>query len=178
MSVSGLQKLNHRRHYHQPFLRWILGITLLMSGLTVSVNSHAQTMQVPEVGAFLPSVVEVRPSEPMIIDGLWKISSINKMIRIDRGRAYAIDGWTHLFILKIKPGMVVIQNISKTDEGFYSGDDLPLSGPFKARLTGDRLLDVTVAGALGEVRYQLIPQQLDDEAAFTAAVKAMRALGR
>lgn len=172
-------------HYTHPHPRLpvyslqvaIIVITALFA-LGITGAARAQTMQMPEVNAFLPSVVEVAPSDPAMIDGLWKISSIGKLIRIDRGRAYAIDGWTHMFILKIRPGMVVIQNIRETADGAFSGDDLPLQGPFKAQLTGDRILDVTVQGALGEVRYQLIPQQLDDDKAFSKAVKAMRAAGR
>ena len=147
-----------------------------MGGWTSSAS--AQTMQVPEIGAFLPSVVDVAPAEPMVIDGLWKISSLNKMVRIDRGRIYAIDGWKHMFILVIQPGMVVIQNLKETTPGTYTGDDLPLSGPLKARLTGDRILDVTVQGALGEVRYQMIPQQLDEQGPFNKLIKEMRAAGR
>lgn len=162
---------------HSLLARWLFTVFFMVSGAGVVNVSQAQTMQVPEIGAFLPSVVEVAPSKPMIIDGLWKISSLNKMVRVDRGRIYAIEGWTHMFVLKIKPGMVVIQNLEETIEGTYTGDDLPLAGPLKAKLTGDSILDVTVVGALGEVRYQLIPQQLDDQKAFNAAVKAMRAKG-
>lgn len=153
-------------------------VSLLMLGGLCSNSANAQTMQIPEIGALLPSVVDVAPGEVTVIDGLWRISTISKMIRIDRGRAYAIDGWNHLLILKIKPGMVVLKDITKTAEGDYAGVDLPLAGPLKAQLTGDRILDVHVDGALGKVRYQLIPQQLDDQEAFDAVIKSLRAAGR
>lgn len=167
--MSRLEKQNHK-------LGWFTALFMLL--VSTQSKVFGQTMQAPQIGAFLPKVVDVAPSEPMPIDGLWKISTINKLIRIDRGRAYAIDGWTHLFVLVIKPGMVTIQNLQGAGEGIYTGDDLPLAGPLKATLTGDRILDVKVAGKLGEARYQLIPQQLDDQEAFNELIKAVRAAGR
>ncbi|MBA53813.1 MAG: hypothetical protein CMK89_05100 [Pseudomonadales bacterium] len=140
--------------------------------------SQAQTMQVPEVGAMLPSIVDVKPGKVTPVDGLWSISALDKVVRIDRGRIYAIEGWNHLLIFKIKPGMVVITPFQEEAPGVYAGQDLPLQGPLKAVLTGDRILDFTVAGALGEVRYQMIPQQLDDQDAFNTLIKEVRAAGR
>lgn len=157
----------------QPLCTFLLCLTVFASTVT-----QAQTMQVPEVGAFLPSIVEVKPGKVTAVDGLWSISSLAKVVRIDRGRIYAIEGWNHLLIFKIKPGMVVITPFEEEAPGIYAGQDLPLQGPLKAVLTGDRILDVTVAGAMGEVRYQLIPQQLDDQDAFNALIKDVRAAGR
>jgi len=158
--------------------KWLLKAALLIVNAWGINLATAQTMQAPEIGAFLPNVVDVAPSEAMPIDGLWKISSISKLIRIDRGRAYAIDGWNHMIILKIKPGMVVLRDISESAEGIYSGVDLPLAGPLKATVTGDRILDVHVTGKLGKARYQLIPQQLDNQEAFNGLVQKAREAGR
>lgn len=168
-AISRLKKHNRK-------LGWFTACFIILAYMQSA--AFGQTMQTPQIGAFLPNVVDVAPSEPMPIDGLWKISTINKMIRIDRGRAYAIDGWNHLFILVIKPGMVTIQNLQGAGEGIYTGDDLPLAGPLKATLTGDRIIDVKVAGKLGEARYQLIPQQLDDQEAFNELIKTVRKAGR
>jgi hypothetical protein len=114
----------------------------------------------------------------MAIDGLWSVSSIDKIVRIDRGRIYAVEGWNHLFVLKIKPGMVVIHPFIETAPGMYEGDDLPLQGQFVARLTGDRILNFDVDGALGKASYQLVPQQLDDPEAFNALIKVVRSEAR
>lgn len=146
--------------------------------LSLPTFTNAQNIQIPEIGAFLPSVTEVKPGTPMAIDGLWSISSLDKIVRIDRGRIYAIEGWNHMLVLKIKPGMVVINPFIEKFPGIYEGDDLPMQGPLNAWLTGDRIIDVVVKGALGEVNYQLIPQQLDDPAAFNALIKEVRAEGR
>lgn len=141
----------------------------LLLGLLGSV-AHAETVQVPEITAFLPKIVDVKPGAPTPIDGMWSISSLDKVIRIDRGRAYAIEGWNHMLVLKIKPGMVVIRDIKQEDTGVYAGKDLPLAGDWLAVLTGDRILDCRV----GKVRYQLIPQQLDDPEAFNALFRQVR----
>lgn len=153
-------------------------LTALMLLLIVASPSNAQTTQIPEVGAFLPKITDVKPGEMLPIDGLWSISSLDKIVRIDRGRVYAIEGWNHMLILKIKPGMVVITQLKQEAPGMYAGNDLPLQGPLKAVLTGDRILDVTVAGALGEVNYQLIPQELDEPEDFKQLVKQVRKAGR
>jgi hypothetical protein len=161
---------------YKPAKRAVMCAVLLL--WPWSAQLHAQTMTVPEIGAFLPSVVDVKPSQVLPIDGLWSVSSLDKVVRIDRGRVYAIEGWMHLLLFKIKPGMVVIKGLKEESDGVYAGDDLPLQGPLKATLTGDRILDIKVAGALGEVRYQMIPQQLDDQDAFNKLIKGIRAEGR
>jgi hypothetical protein len=155
-------------------MRRVLSALLVLAGVGIAGAVAAQTQQIPQIGALLPSIVEVPAGDPLVIDGLWKISSIDKLIRIDRGRAYAIDGWVHLFVLKIQPGMVVLRHLKETGEGAFTGEDLPLAGALEAKLTGDRLLDVKVAGKLGPARYQLIPQQLDEADAFDTLVKRIR----
>ncbi len=137
-----------------PFL---LACTLIISAGVLSPLS-AQT-QIP---AFLPTVGEVSPGQPMPLDGTWLINTINKKIRIEAGRAYAVDGWLHLFVLKIEPGMVVIRDITPTAPGEYSGEDLPLMGKWNAKVVADRSLSVTVAGAMGPISYKLVPIQLDN----------------
>ncbi|MEL7108990.1 MAG: hypothetical protein AAGJ68_08115 [Pseudomonadota bacterium] len=112
---------------------------------------------VPQLQAFLPHKASVPATSEMEIDGIWTVSTIGKKIRIDRGRAYAVDPWLHMFTLKVQPDMVVIQNIMQTEEGTYIGDELPLMGKATLVENGSGALDVSVQGALGPVTYQLIP---------------------
>ena len=126
---------------------------------------HAQG-QVPQVPAFLPSSTDVPMGQKLPIDGDWIISTIHKRIRIEGGRAYALDPWVHMFVLKIEPLMVVLENLQRTGPGRYSGQDLPLMGPLTAALGPDGSLSVTVAGAMGTSRYSLIPARLDDPQSF------------
>lgn len=141
-------------------------IIAFLLALISSSWAYAQT-GIPQIPAFLPLSHTVAPaSEAMPLDGVWNITSINKRIRIDRGRAYAVDSWLHLFVLQVQPNMVVIKDIVKTGSGEYSGNDLPLLGvaTFKASATGN--LDVTVQGPLGPIKYVLAPVELDDRGWF------------
>ncbi len=133
--------------------------------LLASISSSWASAQtgIPQIPAFLPLSHTVAPaSQAMPLDGVWNITSINKRIRIDRGRAYAVDSWLHLFVLQVQPNMVVIKDIVKTGAGEYSGNDLPLLGvsTFKASASGN--LDVTVQAPLGPIRYVLAPVELED----------------
>ncbi|MEZ5466402.1 MAG: hypothetical protein R3F18_01885 [Lysobacterales bacterium] len=115
--------------------------------------------------ALLPNKAQVAPGAPSAIDGIWTISTLGKRIRIEAGRAYAVDAWAHLGLLEVQPDMVVIQNIQRVDQGRYGGEDLPLLGRLSAQLQPGAM-DVSVAGAFGPVRYQLIAVQLDDPDAY------------
>lgn len=142
----------------------LIRLAVAASALALTLPASAQLApgQIPEIPAFLPMAATVPKSEATPIDGTWTISSIGKRIRIEAGRAFAVDPWLHLFVLKIQPGMVVIRNIRTTDGRVYSGDDLPLMGTFSGTLNSQGSIDVTVAGALGPVRYTLSPVELDN----------------
>jgi hypothetical protein len=108
----------------------------------------------------------------MPLDGTWLISSLRKKIRIEAGRAFVIDGWTHMFVLNIQPGMVVIKDIVPTGPGTYQAEDLPLLGTWTARVQSDRSLSVTVATALLPVSYRLVPIQIDNPQWYAQEMKA------
>lgn len=122
---------------------------------------------IPEIPAFLPLSHTVAASnEAMPLDGVWNITNINKRIRIERGRAYAVDSWLHLFVLRIQPNMVVTKDIARTGPGTYSGYDLPLAGPATYTANSNGTLDLSVQGLLGPVKLLLAPVQLDDRSWF------------
>lgn len=133
--------------------------------------------QVPKIPAFLPTVDAVPESDPMAIDGLWRISSLNKRIRIERGRAYAVDSWLHLFVLQIGPDMVVLQNFRRERAGVYTADDLPLQGKATFRLTRDGNMRASIAGLLGPVTYTLVKVREDDRRALDDEITAMTSGG-
>ncbi len=142
----------------------MLAAALMMSLLAASPAATAQDMSetiaeaagIPNVPAFLPDRYSVPRTEALPIDGLYMVSTIKKKIRIEQGRAYAVDGWLHMFVLKVTPDMVTIQNIRRTGPGQYEMDDLPLLGPGKFVLNAEGNLDATVQGKLGVARYGLI----------------------
>jgi len=135
----------------------LCGVLLLASSAAAQDigQAIADAAGIPQIPAFLPDKYSVTPSEPLPIDGLWLISTIRKKIRIEQGRAYAVDSWLHLFTLKVMPDMVVMQNFRRDGAGQYAADDLPLVGPATMTLTGDGNLDVAVQGMFGPVRYGL-----------------------
>ena len=148
----------------------LIGLTwsaLVLSGLIawaapVRSASIPGVGEIPEIPAFLPTMETVPATQPLPIDGIWSIREISKTVRIDRGRVYAVDGWTHLFVLKIQPGMVVIKDLRATAPGEYAGFDLPLQGAATYRMTRERTLSVDVQGMLGPVRLTFLPLQLDN----------------
>jgi len=140
--------------------------------VVLSQLSHAQ------IPAMLPNVKDTEPGEASQIDGLWSISTIDKLVRIDRGRIYAVDSWLHLFVLKVTPGMVIVHPFKLESAGVFVGYDLPLQGELTGILSGDRLINVTVQGAFGEIKYQLIPRELDNPEAFDMLFEETRFIGR
>jgi len=139
-----------------------LAAVALAAALAPSAQAQLAPGQIPEIPAFLPMASAVPKTEASPIDGTWTVTSIGKRIRIEGGRAYAVDPWLHMFVLKIQPGMVVIRNIRTTDGRTYSGEDLPLMGAFNGTLNAQGSIDVMVAGALGPARYTLSPVELDN----------------
>lgn len=154
-SLSGSR--TERRH-------WVVAICLITCGLWALPVQAQQPM--PEIPAFLPMAHTVPQGAVTPIDGEWVVTSIGKRIRIQAGRAYALDSWLHLFVLKIQPMMVVIKDIRRTQPGQYSGQDLPLMGAWTARLGPDGTLSVNVQGALGPAQYTLMPVSQDNPQAF------------
>ncbi|MEL6860070.1 MAG: hypothetical protein AAFO74_16930 [Pseudomonadota bacterium] len=111
---------------------------------------------IPQTTAFLPNKSAVAPGLNMAIDGTYTISTLGKRITIDRGRGYAVDGWTHALTLKIQPDMVTLRNITQIDDTTYSGDDLPLLGKATLKVQPDGSIATVVAGMI-PYRYTLIP---------------------
>lgn len=129
---------------------------------------------VPQIPAFLPDKNSVPETEPLPIDGVWMISSIGKRIRIDRGRAYAVDPWLHFFVLKVQPDMVVLQNFRRNGvAGRFTADDLPLQGPATFQLQPNGNLKASVQGVLGPANYDLIRREPTFPDALNTEIAAM-----
>ena len=137
----------------QPsILRWTLSFCC---GLAIFVASTGHAV----IPGMLPNKNDVPQTERSAIDGDWLISLNNKRIRIEQGRAYALDTWQHALIWTIQPDMVVLQNIETVGTGTFEADDLPLLGRAQIKRLDSGDLDVTVSTALGPVKYQLRPVQ-------------------
>lgn len=123
----------------------------MMAGTALTPVEPAQA-QIP---AFLPNKASVPAGEPMEIDGDWRVNTIGKVIRIEGGRAYAVEGWTHALILQVQPDMVTIRNIQQVADDEYVGDDLPLAGRVTMKLVATDRIEASVPGLFGPARYTL-----------------------
>jgi len=150
----------------------LLACTLVATTHVASAVDLAGMAGVPKVPAFLPNIAATPPTSGATpIDGTWLIGAISKKIRIEKGRSYAVDGWQHLFVLDIQPGMVVGKDIQPTAPGKYTGYDLPWMSKFT--------LDVTASGGLAmniqavtPINLDLVPVQLDNQAWFNQEMQA------
>ena len=138
------------------------------------IGGAAGAAGVPQIPAFLPDKYSVPETEPLPIDGVWMISTIGKRIRIESGRAFAIDPWLHLFVLKVQPDMVVMQNFRRTGSaGQFTADDLPLQGVATFQLQPNGNLKASVQSMFGPVPYELIRKEPAFPDALGAEIAAM-----
>ncbi len=132
----------------------------------------ASAAGVPQIPAFLPMQHTVAKSHALAIDGIWKIDANGKRIRIEEGRAYAVDPWVHAFTLKIAADMVVMKEFRRTDIGVYAANDLPLLAASTFRLQPTGQLAVIAQTLLGPISYKLLPVGLDSPNAFNRELKS------
>lgn len=140
-----------------------LGQPRLWAALVVLMLMLSGCVPVP---ATLPTKDSIASEEVTPIDGTWRINTINKQVRIEAGRVYAVDPWLHAGLYQIQPGMVVIRDFRRLDTGHYTGADLPLQGTFDGQLRPHGRIEVTVQTAIGPMRYELAPVDLDDAEAY------------
>ncbi len=132
----------------------LIAITLAFASIS---NAYAAR-------ADLPTANEVALGAATQWDGEYRISTLNKRILIQRGRAVVLEGWKHLFIWDIVPGMVVVRDIRQVDNSNMVGHDLGLNGEWRARYNPPKgSFNVVVAGPMGDYRYELIPANGADD---------------
>lgn len=119
-------------------------------------DAFAAAAGIPQMDAFLQYETQVPPTEALPIDGDYTISTLGKRIRIDRGRGYALDPWTHAMTLKIRPNMVVSKDFRQISATEYTSQDLPLLGTATMTVQPDGRIAVSVA-SLPPYNYFLIP---------------------
>lgn len=119
-------------------------------------DAFAAAAGIPQMDAFLQYETQVSPTEALPIDGDYTISTLGKRIRIDRGRSYALDPWTHAMTLKIRPNMVVAKDFRQISATEYTSQDLPLLGTATMKVQPDGRIAVNVA-SIPPYSYFLIP---------------------
>lgn len=119
-------------------------------------DAFAAAAGIPQMDAFLQYETQVPPTEALPIDGDYTISTLGKRIRIDRGRSYALDPWTHAMTLKIRPNMVVAKDFRQVSATEYTSQDLPLLGTATMKVQPDGRIAVSVA-SIPPYNYFLLP---------------------
>ncbi|MEM1036688.1 MAG: hypothetical protein AAGI14_08005 [Pseudomonadota bacterium] len=119
-------------------------------------DAFAAAAGIPQMDAFLEYETQVPPTEALPIDGDYTISTLGKRIRIDRGRSYALDPWTHAMTLKIRPNMVIGKDFRQISATEYTSQDLPLLGTATMLVQPDGRIDVSVA-SIPPYKYTLLP---------------------
>lgn len=114
------------------------------------------------LGAALPDRYAVDLGVPLPIDGIWRISTNDKRLRIERGRAFAVDGWNHVLLFRVEPEQVTMINMRRGEDGEYLGRDILLNGDATMTLRDDGNLDVSVATFPFPAKFVLIREALDD----------------
>lgn len=116
------------------------------------------------LGAALPGRYAVDLGEPLPIDGVWRLSTNNKRMRIERGRAFAVDGWNYALLFRVNPEQVTMTDLRRESAGVYLGRDILLNGDSKLTLRADGNLGVRIASFPFPVEFVLIREALDDPA--------------
>jgi len=145
---------------HKQLIRYFLIASLCV----VFFNSQtmANTYEIPKLKAFLPMSYNVPPTEAMPLDGVYMITGMDKRIRIEKGRSFAVDSWMVLMVLEVRPNMVLTKDIVPTAPGKYTGLNLTFGK--------EEIFEVTAAGNLetkvGGHNFTLIPLRLDNQEWF------------
>ncbi|MCB2089308.1 MAG: caspase family protein [Sphingomonadaceae bacterium] len=114
----------------------------------------------------LPGRYDVPAGEALAIDGVWTLSTNKKRIRIERGRAFAVDSWIHLVVTRVYSDQVVVKDMRRTGPGIFDGRDILLQGKSVMKLRKDGNLDVRVGTFPFPTKYTLIREGVDDPAAY------------
>lgn len=146
----------------------LFALLFLIATQSYSAENITQVAQVP---AFLPNKSDVAKTKPMPIDGVWLVSPLGKKIRVEEGRAYALEPWVHMFVLEIKPDMVTTKDLKPVAPSKYEAYDLPVNGPSKWEVVEGGDIQATVKGPLGPANFKLIPIALDNKDWYISEMK-------
>ncbi|WP_299191758.1 caspase family protein [uncultured Erythrobacter sp.] len=143
-------------------------IAQLLDPTATGGEINSETPWIISLGAALPDRYAVDLGASMPIDGVWRISTNDRRLRIERGRAFAVDGWNHALLFRVEPEQVTMVDIRRDEPGLYLGRDILLNGDARMSLRADGNLDVRVGTFPFPVHFVLIREALDDPQALSA----------
>jgi len=137
-------------------------IAQLLDPTATGGELNSDTPWIISLGAALPGRYAVDLGAALPIDGVWRISTNDKRLRIERGRAFAVDGWNHALLFRVEPEQVTMTDVRREAPGTYLGRDILLNGDAQLTLRADGNLGVKVATFPFPVEFVLIREALDD----------------
>jgi len=115
----------------------------------------------------LPNRYDIDRGPSLPIDGVWRLSTNGKRLRIEGGRVFAVDSWVHLIVARVYSDQVVMKDLTRSGPGIYEARDILINGEAALTLRADGNLDVRVAAFPIPASFKLIREGMDDSAAFT-----------
>jgi len=141
-------------------------IAQLLDPTATGGEINSETPWIISLGAALPDRYAVDLGAPTPIDGVWRISTNDRRLRIERGRAFAVDGWNHAVLFRVEPEQVTMVDIRREEPGVYLGRDILLNGDARMSLRADGNLDVRVGTFPFPISFVLIREAIDDPRAL------------
>ncbi|MCB9383801.1 MAG: hypothetical protein H6509_04235 [Bryobacterales bacterium] len=130
-----------------------------------AVESPSAAEGEPRKRSGLPYAADVPAGQSLGLDGVWRYSHMNKTVRFQGQRYFAIDPWVHALVVPVQQDMVIGNEIRKTGPGRFQGYDLPTNARATYELQPSGHLKVKVK-ALFARPFELIPVTLDDPGAY------------
>ncbi|MEO9635461.1 MAG: RICIN domain-containing protein [Parasphingorhabdus sp.] len=118
--------------------------------------------------ADLVQIDEVDPEQPLPIDGIWRLRELNKQVAIENGHVFALEGWMHLFVWVVEPGMVTSTKLRQTDRQKLTAYDALLKRQMEWTVREDGTIFASGGEGLLAPKFSLEPVELSYPEAFEA----------
>lgn len=124
----------------------------------------------------LPMQDDVAKTEPLPIDGIWRLEENGKRYRVEGGRIWLMD---RLVVgpVFMQPGQVSTIDLEQVGPNEYTGTDIGSGGvPWRATTSASGAI-LEIATAIPG-RYTFVPVELDDRTWFDAQIAADAIISR
>lgn len=118
--------------------------------------------------ADLAQIDELQPDQPLPIDGIWRLRELNKQVAIEAGHVFALEGWTHLLVWVVEPGMVTSTKLRQTDRQKLIAYDALLKREMEWTVREDGTIFASGGEGLLAPKFSLEPVELSYPEAFEA----------
>ncbi|MEP3225198.1 MAG: RICIN domain-containing protein [Parasphingorhabdus sp.] len=118
--------------------------------------------------ADLAQIDALQPDQPLPIDGIWRLRELNKQVAIEAGHVFALEGWTHLLVWVVEPGMVTSTKLRQTDRQKLIAYDALLKREMEWTVREDGTIFASGGEGLLAPKFSLEPVELSYPEAFEA----------